>query len=117
MRYICLSCGYSFKRNVDSAHQDCPQCNGDAWWEDSGYIKGTINTPVVPSWRKYETQMKSGDPHDQLKAADKFTAERDLATKTDPKMAKWERSRRASLQKQKGSWLKKELRNLKDKGL
>jgi predicted nucleic acid-binding Zn-ribbon protein len=116
MKYICLSCNNEFDNGGDNAWQPCPECGGDAWWEDSGYNKGTIFTPIVPSWRKYESQMRSGDGHSQLDAAEKFTYERDVAVRQSSKMAKWEKSRRAWFQKQKHNWRNKEIAKLKEKG-
>ena len=117
MLYICLVCNNKFRKNTDTAWQQCPRCQGDAWWENSGYIVGTISTPVVPSWRRYEEQMRQGTPDQQLKAADNFNKERERATKADPKMAKWEKSRKDWFQKQKKGWRNKEIAKLKEKGL
>lgn len=92
-------------------------CNELSPWSDSALVKGTFSTPVVPSWRKYESQMRSGDAHASFDAAEKFTQVRDHALKTDTNMAKWEKSRRESLQKDKPAWRKKEIARLKEKGL
>lgn len=106
MKYICLACDCKFSVNADNAWHLCPECGGDAWWEDSGYIKGTVSTPVVPSWRKYEKEMRTGTPNEQIDAMDKFISERDSAIKKDPKVAKWERSRKDWFNKQKPKWVK-----------
>lgn len=102
MDYDCPSCGEHYrKKKLDETEEKwgpvCPNCKTRDCY---------ISTPVVPSWRRYEAEMRRGDPHDQLKAADKFTQEREHATKVDPKMAKWEKSRKEWFIKQKPKWVR-----------
>jgi predicted nucleic acid-binding Zn-ribbon protein len=117
MEYICLACDYRFKKSGDNAWQPCPECGGDSWWEESGYNTGTVFTPFFPSWGRYEREMKTGDPHEQVKAAEMFTKTREKEVKYSPRAARWERSRKVSLQKQKGAWVKQEKAMLRKKGL
>lgn len=112
MNYYCPTCGEHYKKKLDKTEEKfgpvCPNC---------GVRDCFISTPVVPSWRKYEKPMKTGDGHSQFEASEKFTYERDKEIKSSPKMARWEESRKKYLFKQKGQWLKKEKEKLKKVGL
>jgi len=79
--------------------------------------EGSPTIKYVPSWKKYETPMFSGDGHSQFDAAEKFTQEREKELRTDGKAARWEKSRRDWFAKQKNAWRKKEIAKLKEKGL
>lgn len=59
-----------------------------------------------PSWKRYERQLREGTPQQQQEAAEKFTAERDHAMKTDPQARRWEESRKRYYAKQKPGWAK-----------
>jgi len=79
-------------------------------------LKSRVHTgaPTIkfnPSWRKYEKSVHL------LDGADKFTKERDHEIKTNPKAARWEKSRRESLQRQKHDWRNAELKKLREKGM
>jgi hypothetical protein len=78
---------------------------------------GAPNIAFVPSWKKYETPMFIGDGHAQVNASEKFTAEREHAIRTDPKAARWEKSRVEWFNKQKHNWSKKEKERLRNEGL
>lgn len=73
--------------------------------------RGTPTIKFTPSWKKYESSIHL------LDGADKFNKEREHAVKTDPKAARWEKSRREWFQKQKHAWREKEMAKLKEKGL
>jgi hypothetical protein len=80
-------------------------------------MDGAPNIAFTPSWKKYETPMFIGDGHAQYEASEKFTAEREHAIKTDPKAARWEKSRVEWFHKQKHNWSKKEKERLRNEGL
>jgi DNA-directed RNA polymerase subunit RPC12/RpoP len=107
MDYICPSCGERYtKKKLDELEEKygpvCPNCNTRECF---------ISTPVVPSWRRYEHQINTPE------GADKFIKEREHQVKTDPQMAKWEKSRKNWFQKQKHNWRNKEIKKLEEKGL
>jgi len=72
---------------------------------------GAPTIRFTPSWRQYEKNIN------QPGAADKFEKEREFQLRTDPKSARWEKSRRDWFQKQKHDWRNKEIAKLKEQGL
>ena len=73
--------------------------------------EGAPKVKFIPSWRRYEKNIN------EVGTADQFTKEREREINTNPEAARWEKSRREYYQKQKGAWLKNELRSLREKGL
>jgi len=63
--------------------------------------------PYSPTWKKYEKDMWNTDYKHSSEATDKFIAEREHETKTDPKAARWEQSRKAGWAKDKPLWVKR----------
>jgi hypothetical protein len=72
---------------------------------------GAPTIKFVPSWKKYEKDLNLFD------GADKFSQERDMEIKTNPKAARWEKSRKEYYQKEKHEWRTKELAKLREQGL
>ena len=79
--------------------------------------KGAPNIQYTPPWKVHEQGMYIGTPKEQLDSASKFNDEREHQVKTDPKAAKWEKSRRDWFAKQKHSWRQKEMQKLKEQGI
>ena len=73
---------------------------------------GQTYVKFVPSWRKYEPNFHDLDPEkkEDLKSNDAFLAERDHATKTDPKARRWEESRKREWARNKPAWRKQMMR-------
>ena|SRR3990172_1198949 len=71
---------------------------------------GMPNTRFTPSWKKYEAGQFLADPKKQRGYSDKFEAERNHAIKTDKAAARWEKSRRESLLKDKPAWRKERMK-------
>jgi len=67
---------------------------------------GKIFTPYSPSWKKHEKNMWHEDTKTSQEATDKFIEEREHEIKTDPKAARWEKSRKATWEKDKPAWRK-----------
>lgn len=63
----------------------------------------------IPSWRKYEQNFLNIDPDKKSsnEMTDKFIAEREFQTKTDPRAKRWEESRQQEWAKNKPVWRKK----------
>lgn len=68
---------------------------------------GIPYTPFNPSWKKYEKDMWNTDYKRSSKATDKFIAEREYEMRTDPKAARWEKSRKEGWAKDKPLWIKR----------
>lgn len=67
---------------------------------------GPVYIPFKPSWGKYERDMWNDDKDKSMKASDRFIDEREHETKTDPKAARWEASRKERWAKDKPEWRK-----------
>lgn len=67
---------------------------------------GSIFIPYNPSWKKYESEMWNDDKKRSIPATDKFIDEREHETRTDPKAARWEKSRKERVAKDKPAWVK-----------
>ena len=105
MKYVCQDCKYTFIKKSSNAWQTCPYCKKlNALWENSS--KKNIFTPFAPSWRKYESGMWGEDNKTAQSQADKFLTEREHEIKTDPRAARWEKSRKERWAKDKPAWVK-----------
>lgn len=67
---------------------------------------GSFYVPYLPPWKKYESGIWNDDAKKSISATDKFIDERDHEIKVDPKAARWEKSRKASWDKDKPAWRK-----------
>ena len=69
---------------------------------------GDTYVKFTPSWKKYEQNYWTPDPErtSDNKTTDKFLAERDHETKTDPKARRWEDSRKKEWARNKPAWRK-----------
>ena len=67
---------------------------------------GKIFIPFSPSWRQHESEMWNDDTKKSMKATDNFIDEREHEMKVDPRAARWEKSRKASWDKEKPAWRK-----------
>ena len=61
--------------------------------------------------------MHMGTVEQQLDSAEKFTTTREKEVRSSNKIARWEKSRVESMQRQKPAWRKKRVEDLKSKGL
>lgn len=68
--------------------------------------EGIPNFVVAPPWGRHEDAMHSGVPEVERKATEAFLDEREQTMKTSTKWAKWERSRKERLAKDKPIWRK-----------
>lgn len=66
---------------------------------------GAPFVPFTPSWKKHERDVWNDDTKRSMEATDKFVAEREHETKTDPRAARWEKSRKARWEKDKPAWV------------
>lgn len=62
--------------------------------------------PYSPPWKKYEQDIWNDSTNKSIAATDKFMAEREHETRTDPRAAKWEASRKERHAKDKPAWVK-----------
>ena len=67
---------------------------------------GSVYIPFQPPWKKYERGMWNDDKVQSMSLTDKFIDEREHEMKTDPKAARWEKSRKARWEKDKPEWRK-----------
>jgi hypothetical protein len=67
---------------------------------------GSIFIPFQPTWKQHEKDMWNDDTKKSMQATDRFIDEREHEMKTDPKAARWEKSRKAYWDKHKPAWRK-----------
>lgn len=68
----------------------------------------SLSVPYSPPWKKHEKGMWNTDDKTSRESADKFHLEREHEVKTDPRAARWEKSRKASWAKDKPTWVKQQ---------
>ena len=64
---------------------------------------------IAPPWKKFEAPTFEASAPEQRVASDKFEASREHYTKIDKNWDRWEKSRRATLAKDKPAWVKKRM--------
>ena len=103
-KYKCPLCKKKWIHEEWSEETEIQECICDPCSEETGDFSFSIS--FSPSWKKYEKSIWHEDTKTSQESTDKFIEEREHEIKTDPKAARWEKSRKATWDKDKPAWRK-----------